>query len=56
MTNDPRSEIALREHPRAEESNQALLKLVGGALAALFAWAIISNLDDIKRYIKMSRM
>jgi len=56
MKEDQRSEIIARGAAGVEKSNHALLKLAGGALAALFAWAILSNLHDIKRYIKMSTM
>ena len=56
MKDDQRVDIALREEAEVEPSGDALLKLAGGAVLALLAWAVISSLPDIKRYIKISTM
>lgn len=37
-------------------SNHSTLKIVGGVAAAIFAWMVIANFSDIKRYIRISRM
>ncbi len=37
-------------------SNRKLLGLISGALLAAFALGVLANLQDIKRYIKISTM
>lgn len=37
-------------------SNRKVLRLIGGALLAAFALGVLANLQDIKRYIKISTM
>ena len=41
---------------RKKSSNHIALKIIGGATLAAFAYGLISNFSDIKRYIKISTM
>ena len=55
-TEDRWPQIAARDDCKVEASKDGVLKLVGGVVAALAAWAIIANLPDIKRYIRITTM
>lgn len=41
---------------REEKMSFGIWKIIGGAAAILFVAGVIANLQDIRRYLKISRM
>jgi len=54
---DPLRPIAEKAQSLWQEAGyHSTLKIVGGVAAAIFAWVVIANFSDIKRYIRISTM